>query len=386
MALSTAQVNFVARFMGVVPRATQDAIQTLSGAYPGVAISASKADPTLLRIGGTPHQEDQAGSRQGGIDLHPGTVAALKGKPAMVTGIVPVLADRQAELMWAMENPTTRDGKKIIASFQKTDNERWRFDDTYQDTVTKLQAVPGNLDALQDILDTATPGGKNRLAQIQISHNLPEEAAINTRGVELALQSGATDCYEVVAYVEFFYKIVADMRSTIDLEVENDERPKNTPKKRKKEIKVERLQAYMGQDTLLDTVKRDAQAKISLYVSAMAPYVGPAYTDGALDTADTDAIAGTLASHTAQVLFSGATGAGYHLLKHFEELYHRPPDESDLDTDATRYVTDAHDCVADRSFDVSMGQTGSFSFAFKKAGHSAFVPVKGDAALLASYF
>lgn len=384
--LDTSQTTFLARHLKVVPKSTTDAIDTLSKKYPGMTFAPCQADPSLIRIGGAAHASG-AGSKEGGIDMDPRTIAFLGTKPNLPdkTGAVSP-GDRLTTLIDGLSSSDAKVRARTMADFQKSDNERFRFDETYQKTVTELEKVPADLTDLQPILDNATPGGKNRLAQIQISHKNPEDAAINTRGVELALKMGATNCYEVVAYVEFFYKIIAEKKLEIDEAVEKREKPKSTPKKTKKKMKMDELLDYMGNATLKPERLAEAKLQIDAYKTAMAPYCAAAFTNTALDGASNDDAKALLESNSANLYFTDQVNGGYHLLKHFVEMYGDKLHAGDLDAQALHYTTKAREAIASStSWEASLGQTGSMSHKFTK-DHTAYVPVKGAGAVLASYF
>jgi hypothetical protein len=380
--LSTVQTKFLAKHLQVVPKETTDAIDALKKTYPDAVITPCRADPTLLRIEGKPH-DTVADSVQGGLDIHPNTLNGMD--PA-----------RQKKLMDGLHDPTKR--AATIEDFQSSGNERWRFDDTYQTTVAELQKVPGKLDNLQPILDNASPGGKNRLAQIQISHGSPEEMAINTRGVELALQMGASDCYEVVAYVEFFYALLEDERRRLK-KVVNTEEAKRVKELRAKGQKVAdtstddkkllvnaKLLDHMGKDTLKQERLDEARLKIDQYKTAMTPYCGGATIIGALDGADAGTAKGLLEGAAGGLNFTDTANGGYHLFKHFTKMYKKLHD-GDLPKQALHYTTEARAAVAKSdSWSNSVGQTGSTSHQFNKGTFKTYVPVSGTKASLASFF
>ena len=383
MPLSTAQIAFLANYLDRVPDRTSFAAQNLTvrhgATYPNVTFGACRADKTLLRIGGNGAPDNE--SRKGGIDIHPDTVDELMAN-GRLTDLLAGLNETDEDLRMA-----------ALASFQRSTNERYRFDETFQKTITELEAVPGNLDGLQGILDNASPADKNRMAQIQISHKSPEEAAINTRGVELALQMNAQSCGDVVAYVEFFYKIIEPDQRRIKAEVNQLPLPVNDPpntrrqnRQWRKDQVTARLRDFMGADTLSQERLDDARQIIDDYTNAMAIFCGAPVTSQALDGASDSGMQTELERLATTLLFTSQVSAGYHLLKHFTDMYGALHD-GDLDSQATHYTTEARDAVAtsDRCT-TSKGQTGSTSFAFSKGGFTTYVPVKGADAELASFF
>lgn len=241
---------------------------------------------------------------------------------------------------------------------------------------------PGDIAGLTDLCEKATPSERNRLAQIQISYRGERNRLANTRGVELALQSGANDLHQVMAYVEFMHQFVKDEKDRKTREIEASG---NTANKRNR-VNAH-LETFLGANTLNPDTLAAMDASIRGYTDAMQPFSSGAKAIAGLDAANSDPARRDCVKAAGNTLeFSDPVIGGYHVFKHKDILPDQTLPANQL---APAYTDMARAAVTNvaSTWEPSVGQTGSVTHVFTDGiPHKAFVPISGATATLASYF